>query len=279
MSQTVVGMFNDLAAARSAETRLHELGFGKSMVDVSPGKRGDAAQHDSISFEDEDEDDDDGDDDDVAADHRDTDGPVKRFFKSLFGTGSDADRHVDVASQSEAIVTVHVESADQARQAADVLDSEGALAVDDATRVDRDDRASDAVPAQMTSSDDATGPVKVIEEELQVGTRTVQTGGARIRSRVVEHAVEEDVRLREERVTVHRKPVDRVASPTDLASFREGQVEVVEHAEVPVVAKEARVVEEISVDKTHADRTETIHDTVRGTDVQVDQLPGTKRTP
>jgi stress response protein YsnF len=45
-----------------------------------------------------------------------------------------------------------------------------------------------------------------------------------------------------------------------------------ETAEVPVVAKEARVVEEVVIGKEATERTETVRDTVRRTDVDVDEL-------
>ena len=61
-------------------------------------------------------------------------------------------------------------------------------------------------------------------------------------------------------------------------AFREGTIEVTETAEVPVVSKEARVVEEVVVGKTATDRTETITDTVRRTDVEVEEVPGTTTT-
>lgn len=114
--------------------------------------------------------------------------------------------------------------------------------------------------------------IPVIEETLEVGKRTVQTGGAYIRSRVVEKPVEETVNLREEHVRVERTPVDRPANPTDFNTFKEGAIEVKEEAEIPVVNKQARVVEEITVNKEVDERTETVRDTVRKTEVDVENL-------
>uniref|UniRef100_UPI0037432ACC YsnF/AvaK domain-containing protein n=1 Tax=Adhaeribacter swui TaxID=2086471 RepID=UPI0037432ACC len=114
----------------------------------------------------------------------------------------------------------------------------------------------------------------IIEEELQVGKRVVETGGARIRSRIIERPVEESVRLRVEHVRVERNPVNRPATEADLANFREGEIELREQAEVPVVGKEARVVEEVRLGKDVEERQETIHETVRRTDVEVENLSG-----
>ena len=114
--------------------------------------------------------------------------------------------------------------------------------------------------------------IPIIEENLQVGKREIERGGVRIRSRIVETPVEETIRLREERVRVERNPADRDAHPSDIDSFEEGTVELRERAEVPVVSKEARVVEEISLDRDVDHREETIRDTVRHTEVDVEEI-------
>ena len=115
--------------------------------------------------------------------------------------------------------------------------------------------------------------VPIIEEELQVGKRQVQSGGARIHTDVIETPVEQSVNLREEHVTVDRHAVDRPVTAGDTA-FKDQNYEITETSEVPVVAKTARVVEEVVIGKTATDRTETVSDTVRRTDVEVEELDG-----
>ncbi len=114
--------------------------------------------------------------------------------------------------------------------------------------------------------------IPVVEEQLQVGKRAVVRGGVRIYRHVTETPVQESVQLREEHVSVQRTPVDQPASAADIDAFKEGTVEVRETAEEPVVAKTARVVEEVRVGKEVTERTETVSDTVRRTDVEVEQL-------
>ncbi len=114
--------------------------------------------------------------------------------------------------------------------------------------------------------------IPVYEEQLRVGKREVGRGSVRVRSYVVEQPVQEQVHLREERVHVERRPVDR---PADVAAgaaepFRERTIEVTATAEEAVVAKEARVKEEIVVSKDAEERTETVSDTVRRTEVEID---------
>ncbi len=113
--------------------------------------------------------------------------------------------------------------------------------------------------------------VPVVEEELQVGKRTVEKGGVRVETRVTETPVQQTVHLHEESVKVERHAVDRPARAGDIA-FKEGTIELRETAEEAVVAKRARVVEEVVISKEGHDRAQTVHDTVRRTDVDVHKV-------
>jgi stress response protein YsnF len=73
---------------------------------------------------------------------------------------------------------------------------------------------------------------------------------------------------------VERRPVNRPASEADLAAFKEGEMEIRETSEEPVVSKEARVVEEVDVGKEATQRTETVSDKVRRKDVEVERTGG-----
>jgi len=118
-----------------------------------------------------------------------------------------------------------------------------------------------------------TVSVPIVEEHLAVGKRAVESGGARIHTRIVETPVTESVTLREEHVTVDRHAVNRAATAADLNNaFQETNIELRERSEVPVVAKEARIVEEVTIGKTATERTETVSDTVRRTDVDVEEI-------
>ena len=75
-----------------------------------------------------------------------------------------------------------------------------------------------------------------------------------------------------------RRPVDREVSANDLASFKEGTLEVRETVEEPVVAKKARVVEEVRVGKEVRERDEAIEDSVRRKDVEIERLSGDRST-
>ena len=95
-----------------------------------------------------------------------------------------------------------------------------------------------------------------------------------MRSYVTETPVHEQIRLRDERINVQRRAVDRPITDADEA-FRERTIDMTATGEEAVVGKTARVVEEVVVSKTADTRVEQIDDTVRRTDVEVDEQTGT----
>lgn len=119
--------------------------------------------------------------------------------------------------------------------------------------------------------------IPVMEEELQIGKREVSGGRVRVHSHVVEEPVSEDVRLRDESVSVERTPVDRPVRATD-EPFQERFVEAEERHEEPVVSKQARVTEEVHLRKEAGEHVERVEDTVRHTEVDVeDERTTTKK--
>ena len=117
--------------------------------------------------------------------------------------------------------------------------------------------------------------IPVVKEELDVGKRASERR-YRIRTYVVERPVEESVTLRDERVIIEHRPVtgERAVGGAELPQERE--YEVIERHEEPVVAKQARRVEDVVVRKEADERTEVVRDTVRETRVDVDK-EGTER--
>jgi uncharacterized protein (TIGR02271 family) len=314
MAQTVIGMFDDSSEAQQAVEKLVSSGISRDRIDVTEQSGSSPSYSSTSGTTDRDRDD----------DH--DDNAITRFFKNLFGDDDDdADKYSKVASRAKCIVTVHAQSNDEAEDAADILDDNGAVDVDeraseygsgstsgrstaaaagttgvgagiaaltddddtsrrdytDTNRTDYSDRdrtrstvagTGDYSGTSDRMSDDETKKIQVIKEDVEIGKREVQTGGARVRSRIVERPVEESVRLRQERVNVQRTPVDRPASESDFTNFEEKDIEMVERSEEAVVNKQARVVEEISLNKEVEEKTETIKDTVRNTEVDVDNL-------
>ena len=118
----------------------------------------------------------------------------------------------------------------------------------------------------------------VVEERLEVGKREVERGGVRVQTRVSETPVEEDVKLREEHVHVDRRPADYTFHGTEGEVFKEAMVEIREAYEELIVNKKAKVVEEVVVGKDVEQRTETIRETLRRTDVDVQPLESERAT-
>lgn len=277
MSHTVVGVFSYTSEAQEAKEYLVNNGFNSADVDIATNG----------GLTDNDNNEDFGD-------------RVGNFFGNLFGSDDDDARtKYTEAGRKGTIVTVHARSSDEAQRAAEILDNYGAddvdsgystntgmSDIDNTTLTTTDNLTSTDIPASATdyrattgvtdrdSTETPAGSIPVIREDLQVGKREVESGGVRLKSRIVERPVEESIRLRQEHVNVERNTVNRPATEADFNSFKEGTIEVREHNEVPVVSKDARVVEEVSLDKEVSEREETIRDTVRNTEVDTETLTG-----
>lgn len=117
--------------------------------------------------------------------------------------------------------------------------------------------------------------IPIAEEQMRIGKRDVSHGRVRVRSYVVETPVEDEVSLRQEHVSVERRPVDRPLTGNEHL-FQDRTIDVEERSEVPVIDKQARVKEELVVNKDVDQRTERVSDTVRRTEVEVTDDRGNK---
>ena len=290
MTHTIVGLFDSRSDAQAAMDELVEKGFILGDIDISNRRFADESGNFARGTSGNDRDfgtnsstatgavaDAAGDTADAAGDASEsfTD-KVGNFFNSLFGDDeATASNYTNAASDAEAILTVQVDSDERARLAQEIMDRHDAIDVDErGSQYNTGQNFAGTTGTATTgrTDTDAKARIPVVEEKLNVGKQRVERGGARIRSRVIERPVEENVRLREEHVVINRRPVDREVTDADLQNFRPGEMEITEHAEVPVVGKQARVVEEVEVGKNVTEREETIRDTVRKTDVDVEQI-------
>jgi uncharacterized protein (TIGR02271 family) len=222
-------------------------------------------------------------------------------LKSLFVPDQDRDTYAEAVRRGGFLLTARAEQG-SAERAMDILEEHGAVDLDDRQRSWRSETpdserstgaaatladgsvvtAAAAAPQPVPTTAPAAAPVatrpsgsddekiELAEETLRVGKRTVGGGRVRVRSYVVETPVEEQVSLREEHVEVERRPTDRAPTAADEALFAERVIEATEVGEEAVVAKEARVTEEVVLRKDTEERVETVHDTVRRTEVDVD---------
>ena len=131
-------------------------------------------------------------------------------------------------------------------------------------------------PAPIARAPVQEAPSAPREDELRIGMPLKSRGGARVRSIIRETPAEEQVALSEEHVDVEHRASERRLSFDDVKAgglLRERIFEIREMREEPVITKEAFVREEVIVRKTVQERTETVRDTVRRTDFEVDELP------
>ncbi len=267
---TLTAMFNSKSdAERAGQMLVSELHIDRAMIQTSPGEgMTDTGYNRTTPYEE------------------------KGFFgslKTMFVPDEDRYAYAEGMRRGSVLLSAQVDEAHTDR-AADILERAGAIDLDqqeetwrksgwtgyDATAHDTLRPAVPASSAVTQGSPDDT--IKVVEERLVVGKRAVEGGRVRVRSYVVERPVEEQVTLHEERVSIERCPVDRPATAADAAAFQERTLEATARSEEVVVGKEARVVEEIAVAKQAADRVETVHDTVRRTEVDVEDASATTRT-
>jgi len=280
MDNTVVGVYDSYAQAQNAMNDLLSSGFSRTDVHLNAGtdsvdQTADTEKHESGSG-------------------------IGNFFRSLFGMDDNreqGDVYSEAVRRGSCVLTVDAASDELRDRAIDIMNRYDPVDIDERSSTWRsqgwsgyDESAPRYTAAEiekergvaqgstgMTTQQGESERIPVVEEELHVGKREVQRGGVRVFQRVREKPVQESVQLREEHVTIERHPVDQPASKADMDAIKEGAIELREMAEEPVVSKSARVVEEVEVRKDVAQRTEEINDTVRRTDVEVQQLAPSTR--
>ena len=272
MSRTITAMFDTRAEAEAGKQRLLDANIDADNVRV----------HDSSTA---------GDSSRGYSTHQDV--GMWASIKNAFLPDEDRHAYEEGVRRGGFLLTADVDE-DEADDAV--------RALEDANSVDIDERTSQwksegwdypAAGAGMAATgmrsggyDRDTAPLSamgdeqrldVVEEQLVVGKREVDRGGVRVRSYVTEKPVHEQIRLRDESINVERRPVDRDVTDGDDA-FRERTIKMTETDEEAVVGKKARVVEEVVVRKSTDERVEEINETVRRTDVEVENIAGSDRS-
>jgi len=297
MAHTLAAVFDNRADADRARAELMTSGFDNTSVQLSDSTADSASASGTRAG---------------AADES-IGSSIKHFFTHLFGDDDNSDNSVysEAVKRGKVVLTVQADSEDEIERAADIVERYGPIDIDEhqqqwratgwtggqaqsgaqqqnqqnlqsaagaqssaqtATRQGGSQSQSSMQYANQAKQGEQTIPV--VEEALQVGKRAVQRGGVRIFQRVVETPVRENVTLREEHVKVERHRVDQPVDPSRIDTFKESTVELREMAEEAVVQKTARVVEEVVVGKQVTERQDQVSDTVRRTEVDIEQLGG-----
>jgi uncharacterized protein (TIGR02271 family) len=271
----VTGLFDSRAdAERAIEDLVQRVGIARERVRLHAAE-GDAAGT-------------------ATAARRDEDRGFWATLRNLFLPEEDAYAYSEAIRRGGFLVSAEVEEG-QVDRALAALEARGAVDLDQreaewrsqgwtgyatTTATGAATTAADATTTGRTAAGAATGQARaaageeaeaipIVEERLRVGKREAGGGRVRVRSYVVETPVEEQVTLRQERVDVERRPVDRPVTDADR-QFQERTIEATATAEEAVASKEARVTEEVVVRKEADERTETVRDTVRRTEVEVE---------
>ena len=246
MNYTIVGFFDRDINTENVVSALKKEGIKESQIDNSVYKTDKTYENDAYDYDENEK--------------------ASGFWNWLFGDDhEEKTKYSRVGAQSH-LITVYAHDRAEAERASALLDQHGAIDINETFMKSAAYATSmDTIAETHTNIDDS---ISVVKEDLAVGKREVSHGSVQVRSRIIEKPVEESIRLREERVYVTRKPVDRKVNTAD--AFREKEITLNEYAEEAVVEKTAKVVEEISVGKDVDQRTETITDTVRETEVDID---------
>lgn len=249
MAKTVVGLFNTLAEAEKVKQALISDDYDGSKITVVANNTGHSTES--------------------TTQH--TGGKISEFFKSLTGGDDDAhDQYATGVNDGGALLAVTVDDSEAAEVAA-TLKQHGAR------DIDGNKKAADAGTPVYGGSQSGTAvadgtAIPIIEESLVVGKRDVDRGGVRVYSHVVERPVAADVTLHDEYINVERRFVDRPATAADFAAGSGQVIELNATGEEAVVGKTSRVVEEVLVGKESSQHTENIQDSVRKTEVEVEEI-------
>ncbi|POP44345.1 stress protein [Superficieibacter electus] len=141
---------------------------------------------------------------------------------------------------------------------------------DEITDTDDLSETRDLTREHALSDDVNRETLKLAEEEVDISKRRVSDGKIRLRRYTTEEDVSEDISLTEHHANVFRSAVDEPAYLHDV-DWSDKTIEVEESHEVPVVNKTAHIREEVGIDTERTERTETVRDTVRRQEVEVDK--------
>jgi uncharacterized protein (TIGR02271 family) len=177
-------------------------------------------------------------------------------------------------SRAMSILQVHgpmdFNSATGETTAGDVRTDSREAAIPPSAGVRTDAREAAAPPSAGTRTEWKEEVLRLAEEQLSLGKRQIATGKSRIRRFVVEKPVESQITLHEEHCEVARRPAaDSAVKDID---WKDQIIEVVETSEQPVVTKTARIAEEVVIRRRGSDHVETVRDTVRRQQIEVERV-------
>ncbi|WP_370425743.1 YsnF/AvaK domain-containing protein (plasmid) [Pantoea vagans] len=267
---TIVTMFSNISLAEGAKRNLIKAGFLDDDIDIISGERlrteGHEARHPGFwqrlfgnTLEE--------DQAEVYEDAMRTGGVVlslRADEDELPRALGILDAHEELTERSAALPDDYAPDDGLTAPASGTLQENGAI---DPLQTDSAHRG--AARTALTGDESDEDVLRLAEERLEVGKRLVSEGSTRVRRYTVTDRVSENVSLHEQHAEIFRRPVNETGSP-DQVDWSEKTVEVEETHEQPVVNKTAQIIEEVVLRKEASDRVETINDSVRRQEVDID---------
>jgi hypothetical protein len=206
MAHTAIGIFHERAHAEAAVHSLMDNGFRRDKMDIAFSDPGESRG-------------------DVTDENATLNSKIGKFFLEVFkGDGDQALRYAAVA-QRGVVIAVQADFYSDAQKAAALMDSCGAIDVeqesriveDGMTRSDRTLQSSKAVAKEKESLEtSADAAAEYSNRQPATNSDDRRTGAYTMHSRIVERPINEDVRLREEQIWIERNETDQPDSGAAL---------------------------------------------------------------
>lgn len=270
--EKIVTMFSNTADAEGAKRSLLKAGFDDSDIDVISGDRLNKEEHEARH---------------------------PGLWQRLFGDTVDeeqAEVYEDALRTGGVVLTLRADE-EQLPRALSIIDAHDSGNMqqygEPGLRNDTDIQSSAGVPTDelytgevqptgvtpvrtsLTGDETEEEVLRLAEERLEVGKRLVSEGSTRVRRYTVTDDVSKEVSLHEQHADIFRRPLTQHASPDDV-DWSEKTVEVAETHELPVINKTVQVKEEVVVRTDQSERVETVNDSVRRQEVDIDHAGAVK---
>jgi uncharacterized protein (TIGR02271 family) len=253
--ERVVALYDRAEKAQEAARALETSGFDSSDINVSDGGL-----------------------------LRDKDARDNNVWQRVFGRSvSDQESTTFRRTLNSGGAVLSLRTADtEVNRAIGILNLHGPMNMRDRSTSTQAPAQTSAVPPVETGRTGATTEevLRLAEEQIDVGKRQVATGKSRIHRFVTEKPVEQQITLHEEHCEVVRRDVTdpKLARDADLkdVDWKDRTIEVTETSEQPVVTKTARIAEELVIRRRGSDHVETVRDTVRRQQAEVERVPDVK---
>ncbi len=144
------------------------------------------------------------------------------FWSWLFGDVNEApeDRYYDEGVQRGDVLMMVTTSDERADLVQQLMEQSGVAGDVEQREAGEDGEIGPETPSSAGGQDTGGQPVVVVEERIDVGPQGIRRT-VRAYTHVVDRPVDEQIRLREERMRTPRRPTDRAGSPEVSADRRD----------------------------------------------------------